>query len=156
MTPRLRLALPAALIIAAGCTDTPVSPSGGGTPVVVDCTASTPVTLAPGEFAVLDPTTSAGACVRFPIASASGAEHLYVAVSSAGRETNTGVSTGYALGAAPVGVTLDQAWAAAELDELWQAEKWGEDYLAAERREARRAEFVAAARFVALSADQKA
>jgi len=49
----------------------------------------------------------------------------------------------------------DQAWAAAELDELWQAEHWGEDSLAAATREARRAEFAAAARFVALSADQK-
>jgi chaperone required for assembly of F1-ATPase len=51
-------------------------------------------------------------------------------------------------------VTLDEAWAAAELDELWQAERWGEDYLATERREARHAEFAAAGRFVALSRGQ--
>lgn len=49
-------------------------------------------------------------------------------------------------------VTRDDAWAAAELDEIWQAEQWGEDALAATSREARRAEFAAAARFVALSA----
>jgi chaperone required for assembly of F1-ATPase len=52
-------------------------------------------------------------------------------------------------------LTADEAWAAAELDELWQAEQWGEDDLAAERREARRSEFAAAARFVALAGDQK-
>ncbi len=96
----------ATLIVVSGCTDTPVSPSGGGNPVQVDCTASTPVSLAPGEFAVLDPTTNAGACVRIPVAGAAGAEHLYVAVAAAGRETPTSVSTSYALGAAPVGVTL--------------------------------------------------
>lgn len=52
-------------------------------------------------------------------------------------------------------VSHDQAWAAAELDELWQAEKWGEDSLAAASREARHAEFAAATRFVALAQSQK-
>jgi chaperone required for assembly of F1-ATPase len=51
-------------------------------------------------------------------------------------------------------ITRDEAWAAAELDEIWQAEQWGEDALATASRDARRAEFSAAARFVALSADQ--
>jgi chaperone required for assembly of F1-ATPase len=60
-----------------------------------------------------------------------------------------------ALALAEGAITRDQAWAAAELDELWQAEKWGEDSLAASNREARRAEFAAAARFVTLSGDQK-
>jgi chaperone required for assembly of F1-ATPase len=48
-------------------------------------------------------------------------------------------------------ITHDQAWAAAELDEIWQAEQWGDDDFAAASREARRAEFAAGARFIALT-----
>lgn len=47
-------------------------------------------------------------------------------------------------------VSLDAAWFAATLDESWQAERWGEDAEAAERLEARRAEFEAADRFLKL------
>lgn len=42
------------------------------------------------------------------------------------------------------------AFAAAELDSLWQAERWGEDAEAAAARANRQAAFVAAARFLAL------
>lgn len=42
----------------------------------------------------------------------------------------------------------DTIWTAAHVDEDWQAERWGEDVLAAERRTARRAEFDAALRFL--------
>jgi chaperone required for assembly of F1-ATPase len=41
-------------------------------------------------------------------------------------------------------------WAAANLDEDWQAEQWGVDSLAVQAREVRRAEFDAAARFLHL------
>jgi chaperone required for assembly of F1-ATPase len=41
-------------------------------------------------------------------------------------------------------------WAAANLDEDWQAEQWGVDPLAVQAREVRRAEFDAAARFLHL------
>jgi chaperone required for assembly of F1-ATPase len=44
------------------------------------------------------------------------------------------------------------AFDAAHLDELWQAEQWGEDWMAEERRAARRADFTAAARFLELVA----
>jgi chaperone required for assembly of F1-ATPase len=47
-------------------------------------------------------------------------------------------------------VPLDEAWAAAALDETWQAENWGEDKLAAAALEARRREFEAACRFLSL------
>jgi chaperone required for assembly of F1-ATPase len=47
-------------------------------------------------------------------------------------------------------IGLDQAWAAATLDEAWQAEKWGEDTLAAATLDAKRREFEAAYRFFAL------
>lgn len=42
------------------------------------------------------------------------------------------------------------AFDAAHLDELWQAEQWGEDDLATRARDARRADFLAAARFLEL------
>lgn len=45
----------------------------------------------------------------------------------------------------------DEAWAAALLDELWQAEQWGEDALAAASRADRRHQFNAACRFLELA-----
>ena len=47
-------------------------------------------------------------------------------------------------------MTEQQAWDAAELDELWQAEHWGEDSLATTMRDDKRRDFRAAARFLAL------
>ena len=46
-------------------------------------------------------------------------------------------------------MTAEEALAAAMLDELWQAEKWGEDALALRAREARRDDFMAGARMLA-------
>jgi len=43
----------------------------------------------------------------------------------------------------------DTVWRAGQVDEDWQAEQWGEDPLAAAARAAHRAEFDAAARFLA-------
>jgi chaperone required for assembly of F1-ATPase len=45
----------------------------------------------------------------------------------------------------------DAVWRAAECDEAWQAEQWGDEPLAAQAREARRGEYDAAARFLALA-----
>lgn len=44
----------------------------------------------------------------------------------------------------------EATFAACHLDELWQAERWGEDALAADTRARRRADFITAAAFVAL------
>jgi len=44
----------------------------------------------------------------------------------------------------------EAVWIAANLDEDWQAEQWGEDYLAVQARETRRREFDAAVRFLHL------
>lgn len=55
-----------------------------------------------------------------------------------------------ALALAEGAIDLDTAWAAATLDEAWQAEQWGEDALAAAALDARRREFEAAARFLSL------
>lgn len=55
-----------------------------------------------------------------------------------------------ALALAEGALPLGQAWAAATLDEQWQAEQWGEDAEAAAALAARRRDFEAAARFLAL------
>jgi chaperone required for assembly of F1-ATPase len=47
-------------------------------------------------------------------------------------------------------IGLDQAWAAATLDETWQAEQWGADPLAATALEGRRRDFDAACLFLTL------
>ena len=47
-------------------------------------------------------------------------------------------------------IELDAAFDAAHLDELWQAEQWGEDWMAEETRAAHRSDFVAACRFLRL------
>jgi chaperone required for assembly of F1-ATPase len=46
------------------------------------------------------------------------------------------------------GAEADAVWTAAHVDEDFQAEIWGEDYLAIEAREAKRREFDAAVRFL--------
>ena len=46
-------------------------------------------------------------------------------------------------------ITPDRAWAAAHVDEDWQAEQWGQDPLAADMRAVRRREFDAALLFLA-------
>jgi chaperone required for assembly of F1-ATPase len=55
-----------------------------------------------------------------------------------------------ALALAERAIGEEEAWRAAELDELWQAETWGEDALATAAREDRHAAFRAATRFLAL------
>jgi chaperone required for assembly of F1-ATPase len=55
-----------------------------------------------------------------------------------------------ALALAEGALSLDQAWAAATLDEQWQAGQWGEDAGAAAALAGRRRDFAAAARFLAL------
>ncbi|MET0269917.1 MAG: ATP12 family protein [Sphingomonas sp.] len=56
-----------------------------------------------------------------------------------------------ALAVAEGAISPDAAFDATHADELWQAERWGEDYLATDARAARRADFVAAARFLTLA-----
>jgi chaperone required for assembly of F1-ATPase len=55
-----------------------------------------------------------------------------------------------ALALAEGAIGLEAAWRAATLDEAWQAEKWGEDALAAAALANRRREFDAAYRFLTL------
>jgi chaperone required for assembly of F1-ATPase len=55
-----------------------------------------------------------------------------------------------ALALAEGAISLDAGWAAATLDEQWQAEQWGEDPLAAAAIAARRSDFESAYRFLTL------
>lgn len=55
-----------------------------------------------------------------------------------------------ALAVAQRAIAAAAAFDATHLDELWQAEQWGEDALALAAREARRRDFLAAARFLEL------
>jgi chaperone required for assembly of F1-ATPase len=48
------------------------------------------------------------------------------------------------------GADADTVWAAAQIDEAWQAEQWGEDPLATCARDAHRADFDAGVRFLEL------
>lgn len=47
-------------------------------------------------------------------------------------------------------IAANDAWNAAHVDEIWQAEQWGQDDLAAGARDVRRRDFDAAVRFLAL------
>ena len=56
-----------------------------------------------------------------------------------------------ALALAEAQIEADAAFDVAHLDELWQAEQWGEDWMAADARAMRRADFLAACRFLRLA-----
>jgi len=75
------------------------------------CGIVTPTNLAAGDVSIFDPT--AGPCVAVPAVPAAGtggAEYLYVAASTAGKQDPTGILGPYAItGAALPGVTADQA-----------------------------------------------
>jgi hypothetical protein len=82
----------------ASCTD-------GTGPVAdpsLECVEASTQTLAVGEHRIINPVQS-GACVRFPGAGGSGAEHLYLPVGTEGQESEEGASAPYAVsGSAPV------------------------------------------------------
>lgn len=63
--------------------------------------------------------------------------------------TLTGTLVG-ALALAEDATDAQTLWIAAQVDEDWQAEHWGEDTLAAQAREGRRRDYDAAARFLSL------
>ncbi len=70
--------------------------TGPGNGPSLVCTDGSTEVLAVGEHRILNPLQD-DACVRLPAAPASGAEHLYVAVSTEGRETEDGFSAPFAL-----------------------------------------------------------
>jgi hypothetical protein len=62
----------------------------------LECSDASTEALAVGEHRVLNPSL-ADVCVRLPAAGAGGAEHLYVAVATEGRETEDGLSAPYSI-----------------------------------------------------------
>ncbi|MBA3259725.1 MAG: hypothetical protein H0T68_09700 [Gemmatimonadales bacterium] len=66
---------------------------------VVDCSTVSPTVLAVGEHTIID--AAAVGCVQLPAAGASGAEHLYVALSGQGVEVRDGITAGYELTVTP-------------------------------------------------------
>ncbi len=51
-------------------------------------------------------------------------------------------------------IDAEDAWTAAQIDEAWQAEQWGEDAEESARLARRRADFLNAARYCALAAER--
>lgn len=72
--------------------------------------------------------------------------------SLAGLSTLVTMSGSLVIGLAVIegAIAPDDAWNAAEIDEIWQAQQWGEDEDASARRARRGVEFAQAARFCAL------
>lgn len=97
------LVLAGALVSCGGDIVAPPPPGNGTTPPpgqASTCVDPVDVTLAPGAHVVVDPASGSG-CVRFP-AAAAGAEYLYAAVATNGREMAFGSSVSYELRGAPV------------------------------------------------------
>ena len=87
---RSSLAVSCAVVMIVSCSDG----TGPGPGPGLDCSEASVRVLAVGEHQIIDPTQE-GACVRLPAASAAGAEHLYVPLSTASNETADGVSGPY-------------------------------------------------------------
>jgi hypothetical protein len=101
-TPRALFFTLCGTAVLAACGD-----SSGPDNQTVDCAGVAPTSLAVGEHVVLD-----GAqvpCVQLPAAGAEGAEHLYVALSGQGRETDDGVTAGFSLSATNAGTAAAAA-----------------------------------------------
>lgn len=83
------------------------------------------------------------------LASAIGARDAF-ALAAMSPLVTIGGSLVTALAVAENAIDADAAFDATHLDEVWQAEQWGEDALAQDARQARRDDFGAAARFLSL------
>jgi hypothetical protein len=105
----LGLLLAAAVSLAA-CGGEPVGPGNppDDTSGNVACSAVTAVNLNAGQSTVIDPAVNSG-CLRFPAAGPGGAEYLYMAAATNGREAASGVFTSYEVRGGPAGVTASVA-----------------------------------------------
>jgi hypothetical protein len=102
-------ALRAALltVFVAACGGDPAGPDPGPN---LNCGLVQPTSLTPGQFSITDPTAQ-GACVivpSVPTAGASGAEHLYLVVSTAGQEVDGGVTAPYSIAASSATATASE------------------------------------------------
>ena len=73
----------------------------------VACTGVTEVNLSPGQATVVDPSANNG-CLRFPAAGPGGAEYLYMAAATNGREAASGISTSYEVRGGASGLTASR------------------------------------------------
>jgi chaperone required for assembly of F1-ATPase len=83
------------------------------------------------------------------------AAHSDLALSALYNLTHIAGSLVIALAVAERRLTAEQAFDAAQLDELYQIERWGEDPIAAERHAGIRRDLAAGARFLACLEDQR-
>jgi chaperone required for assembly of F1-ATPase len=83
------------------------------------------------------------------------AAHGDLALSALYNLTHTSGSLVIALAVAEGRLTAEQAFAAAQVDELYQVERWGDDPLALKHREGVRTDIEACARFLALLEDAR-
>jgi hypothetical protein len=74
----------------------------------VACSSATDINLGVGQSTVVDPSANAG-CIRFPAAGAGGAEYLYMAAATNGREAASGLSTSYEVRGGASDVAASQA-----------------------------------------------
>ena len=102
-------------VLLAACGNEPNPPGS------LDCADVSPTSLAVGEFTIVDAAHTA--CVRLPAAGGSEVEHLYVALSADGTESQAGTTAGYKLqggsgiaasAAAPRPAVFDHAPSAAQ------------------------------------------
>ncbi|HET8624352.1 MAG TPA: hypothetical protein VFM14_12380 [Gemmatimonadales bacterium] len=100
----LGVSVAASALFLAGCGGDPGGPNPGPS---LNCAQVQPTTVAVGAFAIVDPTAQ-GACVSLPsvpAAGSGGAEHLYLAVSTAGAEVANGITAPYSISGNPSGLT---------------------------------------------------
>ena len=102
----------ASVVTLAACGSEPVAPGNPPDdttppPGNVACTSVTDISLSAGQSTVVDPSANNG-CLRFPAAGAAGAEYLYMAAATNGREAASGLSTSYEVRGGPAGVTASR------------------------------------------------
>ncbi|HET8634734.1 MAG TPA: hypothetical protein VFL88_11360 [Gemmatimonadales bacterium] len=107
----LGLLLASAVTLAA-CGGEPVGPGNPPDdttppPGNVACSTVTDINLNAGQSAVVDPSANGG-CLRFPAAGGAGAEYLYMAAATNGREAASGTSTSYEVRGGPAGITASR------------------------------------------------
>lgn len=83
-------------VLLGGCGGEPLDPNPPPPGNALGCTTVTTLGLATGQSSVLDPATNGG-CLQFPAAGTTASEYLLAAVATNGRETASGISTGYEL-----------------------------------------------------------
>lgn len=83
----------ALLAVLAACSSDSTGPNPGPN---LNCGTLQPATLAPGQYVIIDPINQSP-CAAVPASGGGSAEYLYVAASTAGTETQSGISGAYSI-----------------------------------------------------------